>query len=84
MAQTFIVKGSNVDNPSANTIGNANFVRVHATANTTLTVTDGQDSPVTLGTVYIASGDTVIIEKAPKDKITCANSKASAVGSPRS
>ena len=29
MAQTFIVKGSNIDNPSANTIGNANFVRVH-------------------------------------------------------
>lgn len=82
MAQTFIVKGSNVDNPSANTIGNACFVRVHATSNTTLTVTDGDS--VTLGSVYIASGDTVIIEKAPKDKITCATSKASAVGSPRS
>jgi len=82
MAQTFIVKGSNVDNPSANTIGNACFVRVHATSNTTLTVTDGDS--VTLGSVYIASGDTLIIEKAPKDKITCATSKASAVGSPRS
>lgn len=82
MAQTFIVKGSNVDNPSANTIGNANFVRVHATSNTTLTVTDGDGA--TLGSVYIASGDTVIIEKAPKDKITCLTSKASAVGSPRS
>ena len=84
MAQTFIVKGNNIDNPSANTIGNANFVRVHATSATTLTVTDGQDVAVTLGTVYIASGDTVIIEKAPKDKITCSNSKVSAVGSPRS
>ena len=82
MAQTFIVKGSNVDNPSANTIGNACFVRVHATSNTTLTVTDGDS--VTLGSVYIASGDTLIIEKAPKDKIPCATSKASAVGSPRS
>ena len=82
MAQTFIVKGANVDNPSANTIGNACFVRVHATANTTLTVTDGDSS--VLGSVYIASGDTVIIEKAPKDKITCADSRASAVGSPRS
>ena len=84
MAQTFIVKGSNIDNPSANNIGNAVFVRVHATSNTTLTVTDGADTPVTLGTVYIASGDTVIIEKHPKDKITCPTSKVSAVGSPRS
>ena len=82
MSQTFIVKGSSITNPSQNTIGNANFVRVHATSNTTLTVTDG-DSTV-LGSVYIASGDTVIIEKAPKDKITCADSRASAVGSPRS
>lgn len=82
MSQTFIVKGSSITNPSQNTIGNANFVRVHATANTTLTVTDG-DSTV-LGSVYIANGDTVIIEKAPKDKITCADSRASAVGSPRS
>lgn len=82
MSQTFIVKGSNIDSPNQNTIGNANFVRVHATSNTTLTVTDG-DSTV-LGSVYIASGDTVIIEKAPKDKITCATSKVSAVGSPRS
>jgi len=79
---TFIVKGSSVTDPNQNTIGNANFVRVHATSATTLTVTDG-DSTV-LGSVYIASGDTVIIEKAPKDKITCADSRASAVGSPRS
>jgi len=82
MSQTFIVKGSSITNPSQNTIGNANFVRIHATSNTTLTVTDGDSS--VLGSVYIASGDTVIIEKAPKDKITCADSRASAVGSPRS
>jgi hypothetical protein len=82
MAQTFIVKGANVDNPSANTIGNAVFVRIHATSNTTCTVVDGDDGAI--GSVYIASGDTVIIEKHPKDKITCATSKASAVGSPRS
>jgi len=30
------------------------------------------------------NGNTVIIEKNPGDKITCATSKASAVGSPRS
>ena len=82
MSQTFIVKGSSITDPSQNTIDNACFVRVHATANTTLTVTDGDSS--VLGSVYIASGDTVIIEKAPKDKITCADSRASAVGSPRS
>lgn len=82
MSQTFIVKGSNIDSPNQNTIGNASFVRIHATGNTTCTVTDGDSS--VLGSVYIASGDTVIIEKAPKDKITCATSKVSAIGSPRS
>jgi len=31
----------------------------------------------------LENGDTVIIEKAPADKITCGTSKGSAVGSPR-
>jgi len=79
---TFIIKGSSITDPSQNTIGGANFVRVHATANTTLTITDGDSS--VLGSVYIGSGDTIIVEKHPKDKITCADSRASAVGSPRS
>lgn len=82
MAQTFIIKGNSITDPNQNTIGGANFVRVHATSNTTLTITDGDSS--VLGSVYIASGDTVIIEKHPKDKITCSNARATAVGSPRS
>jgi len=79
---TFIIKGSSVTDPNQNTIGGANFVRITATSNTTLTITDGDSS--VLGSVYIQNGDTVIIEKHPKDKITCANSRATAVGSPRS
>ena len=82
MAQTFIVKGSVIDNPSANNIGRANFVRMTATADVTGTVLDADDN--TLGQFYMENDNTVIIEKNPGDKITCATSKASAVGSPRS
>ena len=82
MAQTFIVKGSVVDNPSGNNISRAQFVRVTATADVTDSVLDADDN--TLGQFYLENGDTVIIEKNPGDKITCATSKASAVGSPRS
>ena len=81
MAQTFIVKGSVVSNPNASTISNAQFCRVTATSDVTGTVLDTDDN--TLGQFYLENGDTVIIEKAPTDKITCATSKASAVGSPR-
>jgi len=82
MAQTFIVKGSIVANPSADNISRANFVRITATADVTGTVLDADDN--TLGQFYLENGDTVIIEKNPGDKITCATSNASAVGSPRS
>ena len=82
MAQTFIVKGSVVDNPSQNDFSYAQFVRITATSATTATVTDADST--TLGTVYIAQNESVILEKKNSDKITCANSKASAVGSPRS
>ena len=82
MAQTFIVKGAVVTNPSANNIGRAVFVRVTATADTTGTVVDKDDGAI--GTFYLENGDTVIIEKDPGDKLTCPDSKASAVGSPRS
>ena len=81
MAQTFIVKGDVVTNPSANTFGNAHFVRVTATADVTWTVLDTDDTQ--LGQFYLEDGDTVIIEKGTTDKITCGTSKASAVGSPR-
>ena len=82
MAQTYIVKGDVVANPSANTIGSAQFVRITATADVTGAVLDTDDTQ--LGQFYLENGDTVIIEKAPSDKITCGTSNASAVGSPRS
>ena len=82
MAQTFIVKGAIVTNPSANNIGRANFVRITATADVTGTVVDSDDGA--LGSFYLENGDTVIIEKNPGDKISWGTSKASAVGSPRS
>ena len=82
MAQTFIVKGSVVTDPVQNDFSYAQFVRITATSATTATVTDADST--TLGTVYIAQGESVILEKKNSDKITCANSKASAVGSPRS
>jgi hypothetical protein len=81
MAQTFIVKGDVVTNPSANTFGNAHFVRITATGDVTGTVLDTDDTQ--LGQFYLEDGDTVIIEKGTTDKITCGTSKASAVGSPR-
>lgn len=82
MAQTFIVKGAVVTNPSANNISRANFVRITATADVTGTVVDSDDGA--LGSFYLENGDTIIIEKNPGDKISCGTSKASAVGSPRS
>ena len=82
MAQTFIVNGAVVSNPSANNIGRANFVRITALGDVTGTVVDSADAA--LGSFYLENGDTVIIEKNPGDKISCGTSKASAVGSPRS
>ena len=82
MAQTFIVKGSVVTNASDNDFGRAVFVRITATADVTGTVVDKDDGAI--GQFYLENGNTVIIEKAPGDKVTCATSNASAVGSPRS
>ena len=82
MAQTFIVKGSVVTNASDNDFGRAVFVRVTATGDTTAVLEESDGSTV-IGQVYLENGDSVIIEKHPAEKITCATSKASAVGSPR-
>jgi len=80
---TVIAKGLSVTNPSYNNIGGAQFVRVVATGQTTVTV-DGADSTV-LGELYLhAAGDEIIVEKSPTDRITCAAGIAAAVGSPRS
>jgi hypothetical protein len=83
MAQTFIVKGDVVTNASDNDFGRAVFVRVTATADTTLVLEESNGS-TGIGQVYLEDGDSVIIEKHPAEKITCPTSKASAVGSPRS
>ena len=82
MAQTFIVKGDVVTNPSTNDFSKAHFVRITATADVTGTVFES-DGTTELGKFYLEDGDTVIIEKGTTDKITCGTSKASAVGSPR-
>ena len=82
MAQTFIVKGSVVTNASDNDFGRAVFVRITATGDTTAVLEESDGSTV-IGQVYLENGDSVIIEKPPAEKITCATSKASAVGSPR-
>ena len=83
MAQTFIVKGSVVTNAADNDFDRAVFVRVTATADTT-GVLEESDGSTVIGQFYLENGDSVIIEKHPAEKITCATSKASAVGSPRS
>ena len=83
MAQTFIVKGDVVTNASDNDFSRAVFVRITATADTTGTLEES-DGSTQIGQFYLENGDTVIIEKHPAEKITCATSKASAVGSPRS
>ena len=83
MAQTFIVKGSVVTNAADNDFDRAVFVRVTATADTT-GVLELANGSTTIGQFYLENGDSVIIEKHPAEKITCATSKASAVGSPRS
>ena len=83
MAQTFIVKGDVVTNPSDNDFGRAHYVRITATSDVTGALEESDGSTV-IGQVYLEDGETVIIEKHPAEKITCPTSKASAVGSPRS
>tara|TARA_S200000501_G_scaffold375522_1_gene427802 strand:- start:3217 stop:3465 length:249 start_codon:yes stop_codon:yes gene_type:complete len=82
MAQTFIPKGNVITNPSQNNINSARFVRVTATADTTGELLDSSNTK--LAEFYLENGNTVIIEKDADQKITCATSKASSVGSPRS
>ena len=82
MAQTFIVKGDVVTNPSTNDFSRAVFVRITATSDVTGSLFESNGS-TKIGEFYLENGDTVIIEKHPAEKITCPTSKASAVGSPR-
>lgn len=82
MAQTFIVKGDVVSNPTTNDFGKAHFVRITATSDVTGSVFES-DGTTQLGQFYLENGDTIIVEKKAEDKITCGTSKGSAVGSPR-
>ena len=54
-------------NPSANTFGNAHFVRITKYSDVTGTVLDTDDTQ--LGQFYLEDGDTIIIEKGTTDKI---------------
>ena len=83
MAQTFIVKGDVVSNPSGNTISRANFVRVQTQAATNnVTVKEGSD--VIGSTILVTAGDSVIIEKDEAHTVeTSGNAVGSAISSPR-
>jgi hypothetical protein len=84
MATTFILKGSNVTDPTNNNFGRAHFVRVNATTDGALITVKDSDGN-TLGTMtFTKAGDSVIIEKSPSDTITVDHAYCSAVGSPRS
>jgi hypothetical protein len=81
---TVIAKSTYINNPTNNNINKAQFVMCVATSATqTVTVKDVDGN--TLGEAFLyATGDTVILEKAPSDTITIAGGHAMAVGSPRS
>jgi hypothetical protein len=70
--------GQNVDNASANNIGEATLVRVHCTAAATLTLRLASGGAI-VGSVYIGANETVLIEKNPTEEITCATSKSTKV-----
>ena len=70
--------GSSVADANRNNIGEATLVRVHATSAATLTLRLASAGSV-VGTVFIAAGETVFIEKNPTEEITCATSHSTAV-----
>ena len=83
MSHTIKVKGSVINNPDANVIGNAHFVHCVATGGTQTGVV-ANAAGTTIGQFYLhAAGDSIIIEKSPTDKITLADGHASACA-PRS
>ena len=53
---------------TANTVYDSKLVRVYATANAILTVTDSEDN--TIGTMTIPGGRVEYVEKSPTDTIT--------------
>lgn len=68
MASVIKVLGSEIStNSTANTVGNARLVRVHATANTVVTIANS--TPSNIGTISVFGGTDVFIEKQPTDTI---------------
>jgi len=81
---TYIAKGAIITNPTADNVGNAQFVYCVATSATQTVIVKDVDTN-TLGEIYLhVAGDSVCVEKAPSDTITLSAGKVSAVGSPRS
>ena len=82
MSHTIKVKGSVINNPNENAIGNAHFVHCVATGGTQTGVKNADGD--TLGQFYLhAAGDSIVIEKSTTDTITLADGHASACA-PRS
>jgi hypothetical protein len=70
--------GANIDNASANNIGEATLVRVHCTAAATATLRLAGGGAV-VGSVFIGANESVIIQKEPTEELTCATSKTTKV-----
>jgi len=78
MSHTIKVKGSVIDNPSDNAIGNAHFVHCVATGGTQTGIVKNA-AGTTLGQFYLhTAGDSIVIEKSPTDTITLSDGHASA------
>ena len=84
MSHTIKVKGSVINNPTDNAIGNAHFVHCVATGGAQSVIVK-EAGGTTIGNVYLhTAGDSIIVEKNADETITIADGHASAVGSPRS
>ena len=64
------IPGNAVENPSANNINEATMVSITTSAAVTLTLKTA-GAATTKGTLRIAQGATVLLEKDPTDEITC-------------
>lgn len=70
--------GTSISNASANNIGEATLVRVHATAPVTLTLRTAGGVAV-VGSVYLGQNETALIQKEPTEEITCGTSHSTKV-----
>ena len=76
---TFKILGDVVNDPSANNIGGAKFVRIVATGGTVTGTVNLADNTKIGEFCLHAAGDEIIIAKDATDKITSATSHAHAV-----